>query len=84
VGHGGHAVLTEGATAALTETHISVLVFVGNLAYKLKKPVSFGFVDFSTRAPDRNRAGLRRPRRPPRRRRVLPRAAAVEAALVTG
>lgn len=35
--------------AAVAETHISVLFFVGDRVYKLKKPVSFGFVDFSTR-----------------------------------
>jgi hypothetical protein len=35
--------------AAITETHISVVVFVGDRAYKLKKPVRFGFLDFSTR-----------------------------------
>jgi len=36
--------------AAVAETHISVLFFVGDLAYKLKKPVRFDFLDFSTRA----------------------------------
>jgi aminoglycoside phosphotransferase family enzyme/predicted kinase len=35
--------------AAVAETHVSVLVFVGDRAYKLKKPVSMGFLDFSTR-----------------------------------
>jgi len=35
--------------AGLVETHISVLVFIADRAYKLKKPVSFGFLDFSTR-----------------------------------
>src|SRR5262249_6531676 len=35
--------------AALAETHVSVLVFVGDRAYKLKKPVAPGFLDFSTR-----------------------------------
>lgn len=30
------------------ETHISRLFLVGDRAYKLKKPVDFGFVDFST------------------------------------
>jgi aminoglycoside phosphotransferase family enzyme/predicted kinase len=37
------------APAAITETHISVLVSIGDRVYKLKKPVSFGFLDFSTR-----------------------------------
>lgn len=35
--------------ATLAETHISVLVFVGDRAYKLKKPVKLPFLDFSTR-----------------------------------
>jgi aminoglycoside phosphotransferase family enzyme/predicted kinase len=35
--------------AEICETHISVLVFIGDRAYKLKKPVRFGFLDFSTR-----------------------------------
>jgi len=37
------------APAAVTETHISVVFFVGDRAYKLKKPVAPGFLDFSTR-----------------------------------
>ena len=37
------------ASAALVETHISVVTFVGDRAYKLKKPVKTGFLDFSTR-----------------------------------
>jgi len=40
---------TQPEPAAVAETHISVVVFVGDRAYKLKKPVSFGFLDFSTR-----------------------------------
>jgi aminoglycoside phosphotransferase family enzyme/predicted kinase len=35
--------------ASLSETHVSVLFFVGERAYKLKKPVHFDFVDQSTR-----------------------------------
>jgi aminoglycoside phosphotransferase family enzyme/predicted kinase len=35
--------------AGVAETHVSVLVFVGDRAYKLKKPVAMGFLDFSTR-----------------------------------
>jgi hypothetical protein len=35
--------------AQLTETHISVLVFLGERAYKLKKPVRLEFLDYSTR-----------------------------------
>ena len=34
--------------AAVAETHVSVLLFVGDRAYKLKKPVALGFLDFST------------------------------------
>ncbi len=37
------------APAAIVETHISVVVFVGDRAVKLKKPVRFPFLDFSTR-----------------------------------
>ena len=33
----------------LLETHISWVLLAGDFAYKLKKPVSLGFVDFSTR-----------------------------------
>lgn len=40
---------TAGQSTELVETHISVLVFLGDRAYKLKKPVRFGFLDFSTR-----------------------------------
>ena len=38
-----------GYQAGVVETHISVLFFVGDRVYKLKKPVSTGFLDFSTR-----------------------------------
>lgn len=31
-----------------TETHISILFFTGQYVYKLKKPVNFGFLDFTT------------------------------------
>ena len=30
------------------ETHISWIILTGNFAYKIKKPVNFGFLDFST------------------------------------
>jgi uncharacterized protein len=36
--------------AAIVETHISVVVFIGDRVYKLKKPVALGFLDYSTRA----------------------------------
>jgi len=32
----------------LVETHISWVILTGDWAYKLKKPVNFGFVDFTT------------------------------------
>jgi len=34
----------------LTQTHISYLIFAGDFVYKWKKPVNFGFLDFSTLA----------------------------------
>jgi uncharacterized protein len=33
----------------LVETHVSMLFFVGDHVYKLRKPVRFGFVDFTRR-----------------------------------
>lgn len=38
-----------GPDAAVAETHISIVFFVGDRAYKLKKPVRFPFADFRTR-----------------------------------
>jgi aminoglycoside phosphotransferase family enzyme/predicted kinase len=35
--------------AELAETHISVVLFVGDRAYKLKKPIRTAFLDYSTR-----------------------------------
>jgi len=32
----------------VSETHSAVVFFVGDRAYKLKKPVNLGFLDFST------------------------------------
>jgi aminoglycoside phosphotransferase family enzyme len=34
--------------ATLRETHISWVILSGDFAYKIKKPVSFGFLDFSS------------------------------------
>ena len=34
---------------AAAETHSAIVVFAGDRAYKLKKPVTFDFLDFSTR-----------------------------------
>ena len=36
------------AEIELIETHISWVVLTGEFAYKIKKPVNFGFLDFST------------------------------------
>ena len=36
------------ATVRLIETHISWVLLTGKYAYKIKKPVNFGFLDFST------------------------------------
>ena len=36
-------------TADVAETHVSVVFFVADRAYKLKKPVALEFLDFSTR-----------------------------------
>ncbi len=36
------------AQVGFTETHISLLFFTGTHAYKVKKPVDFGFLDFTT------------------------------------
>jgi len=33
---------------AVIETHISIVLLTGTYAYKFKKPVNFGFLDFST------------------------------------
>ncbi len=38
------------APAAIRETHSAVVVLVGDRAYKVKKPVDLGFLDFRTRA----------------------------------
>ncbi len=47
-------VLEAGASTRLIETHISWVVLAGVHAYKIKKPVNFGFLDFSSLA-DRKR-----------------------------
>ena len=38
----------DAARRELHQTHISVVFLAGDYAYKLKKPVNFGFVDYST------------------------------------
>ena len=54
---------TEGAPVfdrapMIAETHVGMVVLVGDRAYKFKKPVRTAFLDFST--PDRRAAALRR------------------------
>ncbi len=39
---------STGRPVTLIQTHISSVLLAGERAYKLKKPVAFGFVDFST------------------------------------
>jgi uncharacterized protein len=38
------------AVTRVVETHISTLLFIGDRVYKLRKPVRFGFLDFTERA----------------------------------
>lgn len=40
----------DAASVELVETHISWVLLTGKYAYKIKKPVNFGFLDFSTLA----------------------------------
>lgn len=42
-----HLQATQGAEVQLVETHISWVLLTGQHAYKLKKPVNLGFLDFS-------------------------------------
>lgn len=46
------------AAPGLAETHSAIVFFVGDRAYKLKKPVDLGFLDFST--PEARRAACHR------------------------
>jgi aminoglycoside phosphotransferase family enzyme/predicted kinase len=46
---GGESAVHDDAFAAAYETHIGVVFLIGDRAYKLKKPVSLGFLDFTTR-----------------------------------
>lgn len=41
-------------TIELIQTHISWVILTGDFAYKIKKPVDFGFLDFSTLEKRRN------------------------------
>jgi hypothetical protein len=40
--------LPPGESARLVQTHISFVVLAGERVYKIKKPVDFGFLDFTT------------------------------------
>jgi aminoglycoside phosphotransferase family enzyme/predicted kinase len=42
--------MTSTDHAAVVETHAAVLFFIGDRAYKLKKPVDLGFLDFRRRS----------------------------------
>ena len=44
------------ASVEVRQTHISVLTLAGPLVYKIKKPVDFGFCDFTTLEKRRLRA----------------------------
>lgn len=46
----GHRSVDAGSMATeVIETHVSILFFVGERVYKLRKPVNFGFLDFTGR-----------------------------------
>jgi uncharacterized protein len=45
----GPSMSWPGRTVDVAETHCATVFFVGDRAYKLKKPVDLGFLDFSTR-----------------------------------
>jgi aminoglycoside phosphotransferase family enzyme/predicted kinase len=44
----GPAAIGPTGGAAVAETHAATVVFLGDRAYKVKKPVNLGFLDFST------------------------------------
>ncbi|MGE5292046.1 MAG: AAA family ATPase [Micromonosporaceae bacterium] len=48
-GDQAHAHSAQAWHAAVAETHASAVFFAGDRAYKLKKPVNLGFLDFTTR-----------------------------------
>lgn len=50
--------LADEPCADISETHSAVVFFAGNRAYKLKKPVNLGFLDF--RAPEARAAACQR------------------------
>lgn len=49
---------TDPGSIAVVETHVSTLLFTGDLVFKRKKPVDNGFLDFTT--PERRLAACRR------------------------
>jgi aminoglycoside phosphotransferase family enzyme/predicted kinase len=49
-------VIPAATDAAVHETHVGVVILLGDRAYKIKKPVRTGFLDFST--PQHRRAAL--------------------------
>ena len=48
-GGDGTAPATEAGPAAVAETHVGVVFLLGDRAYKLKKPLDLGFLDFRSR-----------------------------------
>ena len=59
--------------AAVAETHSAVVFFAGDRAYKLKKPVDLGFLDFTVPAGARGGLPARGRAEPPVRARCVPR-----------
>ncbi|MEU5879969.1 AAA family ATPase [Spirillospora sp. NPDC047279] len=45
----GDVTFSPTAPAAVSETHTGIVFFAGDRAYKVKKPVALGFLDFTTR-----------------------------------
>jgi hypothetical protein len=48
------ALARQGGPVQVIETHISAVLLAGEFAYKLKKPVDLGFVDFTRRSARRH------------------------------
>jgi aminoglycoside phosphotransferase family enzyme/predicted kinase len=46
----GSGAILMASSAAVAQTHVSVVLFIGDRAYKFKKPVRTAFLDYSTRA----------------------------------
>jgi hypothetical protein len=44
----GQGILSRPGAARVIETHISWVILTGEFAYKIKKPLNLGFLDFST------------------------------------